>query len=54
LLATVALRYVSQNLISASGDQDHTISLVREDVFVGAAFAALDTFTSTASRAQHS
>jgi hypothetical protein len=26
LLATVALRYVSQDLIPASGDQDHTIS----------------------------
>jgi hypothetical protein len=36
VLATIALRYVPQGLIPASGDQDHTISLVRDDVFAGA------------------
>ena len=36
LLAPVALRYVPQDLIPASGDQDHTLLLVREAAFVGA------------------
>ena len=31
-LATIALRYVPQDLIPASGDQDHTISLVRSRI----------------------
>jgi hypothetical protein len=43
-LAAVALQYVSQHLIPASGDRNHTISLVR---FGAARLAALSASTAT-------
>jgi hypothetical protein len=51
-LAAVALRYVPQHLIPASGDRDHTISLVRERCLRRRGKTALSILTSTAPRFQ--